>query len=104
LELQASLAFTLHHQGFSARFAIVLYKCPAAAVRALYVQGPPAAGTDSITFLYDTQAGRAVITERTVAAAFGAEARIRVDQLAAVYAGFFIKRHRIDLHYLSLIP
>jgi hypothetical protein len=98
LKLQAPLVFALDHQGFAAPLAGILRERPAAAVGARYVQRPPAAGADSVAFLDDAQAGRAVITEGAVTAAFGAEARIRVDQLAAVHAGLFIERHRFNLH------
>ncbi len=93
LKIKASFVLTLNHQRFAARFAVILHKRPVIAVRALYVQWLAAAGAHSVTFLDDTQACWAIKTERTVAAAFGAETRVRFNQLAAVHTRFFIKCH-----------
>ena len=57
------------------------------------VERPAAARTHAVPLLYLPETSRAGIAKGAVAAAFRAETRIGVYELAAMHAGVFIKGH-----------
>ncbi len=73
--------------------AFLLHECLFPAVRAGHVKWSAAAGTPCLAFNDLQQAGGALISEWTLAAAGRAEPHVPVNQGAAVNAGLFVACH-----------
>jgi hypothetical protein len=93
LRLHAPMIAAKHHQALPALLAGILHEGLTAAVRTNYVKRSAASRANGVAFAHLPQAGRAGITEGAAAAAFRAQARIAVYELAAMHAGLFIKGH-----------